>query len=56
MVSFWWVLAAFFAGGCGGILAMALMCMAGRLSKHPMSGDDGRTKQDETKWKVGLET
>jgi len=33
MVSFWWVMAAFIAGGFGGVLVMALMCMAGGLPK-----------------------
>jgi hypothetical protein len=55
MVSFWWVLAAFVAGGCGGILVMALMCMAGRLPEQPMSGEGGRAKHDETEWKISLE-
>jgi len=31
MVSIWWVLAAFFGGGCAGVLVMALMTMAGGL-------------------------
>jgi hypothetical protein len=55
MVSFWWVLAAFVAGGSGGILAMALMCMAGRQSEQPVSGGRGRTKHEETKWKISLQ-
>jgi len=33
MVSFWWVLAAFFGGGFAGVLVMALMCMASELPK-----------------------
>ena len=31
MVSMWWVLVAFFGGGCAGILVMALMTIAGGL-------------------------
>jgi hypothetical protein len=34
MLSFWWVLAAFIVGGFGGVLVMALMCMAGGLPKQ----------------------
>ena len=34
MVSVWWVLAAFVAGGSGGILVMALMCFAGGLPEQ----------------------
>ncbi len=34
MVSFWWVMAAFIAGGFGGVLVMALMHMAGGLPKQ----------------------
>ena len=29
MASIWWVLVAFWAGGCAGVLVMALMEMAG---------------------------
>jgi len=38
MLSFWWVIAAFLAGGIAGVLVMALMQMAGGLPKqfaHP---------------------
>jgi hypothetical protein len=31
MVSVWWVVVAFFGGGCAGILLMAIMRMAGEL-------------------------
>ena len=31
MISFWWVMAAFIAGGFGGVLVMALMYMSGGL-------------------------
>jgi hypothetical protein len=31
MVSFWWVVAAFFGGGCASVLVLALMNMAGGL-------------------------
>ena len=31
MVSMWWVLVAFFGGGCAGMLVMALMTIAGGL-------------------------
>lgn len=34
MVSFWWVMAALFAGGFAGVLVMALMRMAGGLPKQ----------------------
>jgi hypothetical protein len=34
MVSFWWVVAAFIAGGFGGVLVMALMRIAGGLPKQ----------------------
>ena len=34
MDSTWWVLVAFWAGGCGGVLVMALMQMAGGLPKQ----------------------
>ena len=33
MISIWWIMAAFFAGGFGGVLVMALMCMAVGLPK-----------------------
>jgi hypothetical protein len=33
MISFWWVMAAFIAGGFGGVLVMALMYMSGGLPK-----------------------
>lgn len=55
MVSLWWVLAAFVAGGSGGILVMALMCMAGRHPEQPRSGDGGCPKHDETQWMISLE-
>jgi len=38
MVTFLWIVAAFVVGGCAGVLAMALMSMAGGLPKqsaHP---------------------
>jgi hypothetical protein len=31
MLSMWWLIAAFLLGGCGGVLVMALMQMAGGL-------------------------
>jgi hypothetical protein len=34
MVSVWWLLVAFMAGGCAGILAIALMHMAGGLPEQ----------------------
>jgi hypothetical protein len=34
MISFWWVMAAFIAGGFGGVLVMALIFMAGGLPKQ----------------------
>jgi hypothetical protein len=34
MISFWWVMAAFIAGGFGGVLVMALMYMSGGLPKQ----------------------
>ena len=34
MDSIWWVLVAFWAGGCAGVLVMALMQMAGGLPKQ----------------------
>jgi hypothetical protein len=34
MISIWWVMAAFLAGGLGGVLLMSLMCMAGGLPKQ----------------------
>ena len=34
MESTWWVLVAFWAGGCAGVLVMALMQMAGGLPKQ----------------------
>jgi hypothetical protein len=34
MVSAWWLLAAFFAGGFASVLLVALMFMLGRLQDH----------------------
>ena len=34
MDSIWWVLVAFWAGGCAGVLVMALMQMAGGLPEQ----------------------
>jgi hypothetical protein len=34
MLSFWWVIAAFLAGGVAGVLVMALMQVAGGLPKQ----------------------
>jgi hypothetical protein len=34
MDSIWWVLVAFWAGGCAGVLVMALMQMAGGLPQQ----------------------
>ena len=34
MVSIWWVLAAFFGGGCLGLLVTALMQMSGGLPEQ----------------------
>jgi hypothetical protein len=34
MVSFWWVVAAFVAGECAGVLLMALLYMAGGVSEQ----------------------
>jgi uncharacterized protein involved in exopolysaccharide biosynthesis len=34
MVSAWWLIVAFFGGGCAGILLMALMRMAGGLPEQ----------------------
>jgi hypothetical protein len=34
MLSMWWVIAAFLAGGFAGVLVMALMQMAGGLPKQ----------------------
>jgi hypothetical protein len=34
MVSGWWLLAAFFAGGFAGVLLVALMLMLGRMTEH----------------------
>jgi hypothetical protein len=40
MVSFWWVLTAFFGGGCAGILVMSLMRMAGGLPEQSALAPD----------------
>jgi hypothetical protein len=40
MVSFWWVLMAFFGGGCAGILVMSLMQMAGGLPEQSALAPD----------------
>ena len=37
MISTWWLLAAFFGGGCAGILISALMQMAGNQPKDSNS-------------------
>lgn len=37
MVTFLWILAAFVAGGCAGVVVMALMCMAGGLPPQSAS-------------------
>jgi hypothetical protein len=34
MVSFWWIVAAFIAGGFAGMLVIALMSMAGDVPKQ----------------------
>ena len=34
MVSAWWLLAAFFGGGCAGVLVVALMHMSGGLPEQ----------------------
>lgn len=34
MDSTWWVIVAFWTGGCASVLVMALMQMAGGLPKH----------------------
>ncbi len=40
MDSTWWVIVAFWAGGCGGVLVMALMQMAGGLPKQSAPASD----------------
>ena len=40
MESTWWVLVAFWAGGCAGVLVMTLMQMAGGLPKHSASASN----------------
>ena len=35
MVSIWWLVATFFAGGCAGMLLFALMQMSGTLPNKP---------------------
>jgi hypothetical protein len=34
MLSIWWVIAAFLAGGCAGVLVMALVHVAGGLPEQ----------------------
>jgi hypothetical protein len=40
MFTFWWVLAAFIIGGCAGVLAMSLMCMASGLPRQSSHAPD----------------
>jgi hypothetical protein len=40
MVSFWWVVAAFIAGGWAGVLLMAFMYMAGGLPEQSSNTPD----------------
>jgi len=40
MVSAWWVIAAFWAGGCAGVLVMALMHMSGGLPEQSAHAPD----------------
>ncbi len=40
MVSMWWVLVAFFGGGCAGVFVMALMYMAGGLPEQSVARVD----------------
>jgi hypothetical protein len=40
MESIWWVLVAFWAGGCAGVLVMALMQMAGGLPEQSAPRSD----------------
>jgi hypothetical protein len=40
MLSIWWVIAAFLAGGFGGVLVTALMQMAGGLPKQSAHAPD----------------
>jgi hypothetical protein len=40
MVSFWWVVAAFFGGAWAGVLIMALMHMAGGLPEQSSNAPD----------------
>ena len=40
MVSFWWVVAAFIAGGCAGALVMSLMQIAGGLPEQSAQAPD----------------
>jgi hypothetical protein len=40
MESTWWVLVAFWAGGCAGVLVMALMQMAGGLPERSAPRSD----------------
>ena len=40
MLSIWWVIAAFLAGGFGGVLVMALMHVAGGLPKQSVHAPD----------------
>ena len=41
MVSGWWVLAAFFAGGYAGIMLMALMAITGSTADAPKASPRG---------------
>ena len=45
MLSIWWVLAAFIAGGCAGILLLSLMTMAGREARHSESDEQADTRR-----------
>jgi hypothetical protein len=40
MLSIWWVIAAFLAGGSAGVLVMALMQMAGGLPEQSAHAPD----------------
>jgi hypothetical protein len=44
MVSAWWLLLAFFGGGCAGILAVALMRMSGELPEPSPNVPDLNTQ------------
>jgi hypothetical protein len=40
MVSVWWVIAAFWAGGCAGVLVMALIQISGGLPEQSAHAPD----------------